>query len=110
MTYIDTLMGFFAPRVAVSLGLVTSVGIDKINMASNVAIGPNPATDNITVYNNWDNNELRQIEVRNLNGQLMFTAPFEGKQQTLELNLPTGLYIMNMEFENGTGSKKFMVN
>lgn len=110
MTYIDTLIGFFAPRVAVSLGLVTSVGIDKINMASNVAIGPNPATDNITVYNNWDNNDLRQVEVRNMNGQLMFTAPFEGKQQTLNLQLPAGLYIMNMTFENGTGSKKFMVN
>ena len=110
MTYLDTLIGFFAPRVAVSLGLVESVGIDKINMASNVAIGPNPATNQVTVFNNWDNNDLRNIEIRNLNGQLLQSVPFAGKQQTIELSLPTGLYIMNMEFERGTGSKKFMVN
>ncbi len=110
MTYIDTLLGFFAPRVAVSLGLVQSVGIDKMNMASNVAIGPNPATDNITVFNNWDNNELRKIEIRNTNGQLIKSVPFNGKQQNIELSVPTGIYIMNMEFERGTGSKKFLVN
>ena len=110
MTYIDTLLGYFAPRVAVSLGLVQSVGIDNINMASNVAIGPNPATNQVTVFNNWDNNELRTIEIRNLNGQLLQRVPFEGKQQNIELSLPTGLYIMHMEFERGTGSKKFMVN
>ena len=110
MTYIDTLIGFFAPRVAVSLGLVQSVGIDNINMASNVAIGPNPATNQVTVFNNWDNNELRNIEIRNLNGQLLQRVTFAGKQQSIELSLPTGLYIMNMEFERGTGSKKFLVN
>ena len=83
MTYIDTLIGFFAPRVAVSLGLVQSVGIDNINMASNVAIGPNPATNQVTVFNNWDNNELRNIEIRNLNGQLLQRVPFAGKQQSI---------------------------
>jgi hypothetical protein len=81
-----------------------------MNMGSNVAIGPNPATDNITVFNNWENNALRNIEIRNLNGQLVKSVPFNGKQQTIELALPTGLYIMNMEFERGTGSKKFLVN
>jgi hypothetical protein len=110
MKYIDTLVGYFAPRIAVSLGLVTSVGIDNMNMGSNVAIGPNPATDNVTVFNNWENNALRNIEIRNLNGQLVKSVPFSGKQQTIELALPTGLYIMNMEFERGTGSKKFLVN
>jgi hypothetical protein len=110
MTYIDSIVGFVAPRVAVSLGLVSSVGIDKINLASNVAIGPNPASNNINVYNNWDNNDLRKVEIRNLNGQLMHTFDIDSKMQNLPLNLNPGLYIMNMQFDRGTGSKKFMVN
>jgi len=109
MTYIDSVVGYIAPRVAVSLGLVDAVGINKVNLGSNVALGPVPAKDELFIYNNWDNSELESIEIRNLNGQVVYTQDIHAKHTKLALNLPTGMYVMHMQFNNGVGSKKFVV-
>ncbi len=109
MTYLDSVVGYIAPRVAVSLGLVDAVGINEINLGSNVAIGPVPAKNELFIYNNWDNSELQSIEIRNLNGQVVLTQKINSKKSKLNLNLPTGLYVMQMQFNNGVGTKKFIV-
>ena len=109
MTYLDSVVGYIAPRVAVSLGLVDAVGINKVNLGSNVALGPVPAKDELFIYNNWDNSDLESIEIRNLNGQVVYTQDIHAKHTKLALNLPTGMYVMHMQFNNGVGSKKFVV-
>jgi hypothetical protein len=68
-----------------------------------------PAKDELFIYNNWDNSDLESIEIRNLNGQVVYTQDIHAKHTKLALNLPTGMYVMHMQFNNGVGSKKFVV-
>jgi hypothetical protein len=109
MKFVDTLQGYLAPRIAVSLGLVDRVGISETNMATNVTIAPNPTKNHIIVHNNWDNNNLKSIKVFSINGQFITALNVTGAHNEFDLNLPNGLYLLSMEFDNGIGTKKLVI-
>ncbi len=109
MLFIDTLQRYFSPRIAVTLGLVDKVGIDNVNLATNVTVAPNPTEGRLVVHNNWKNNDLTQLQVLNLNGQVIKNLTVNGNHNEYQLDLPAGIYVVSMTFENGVGSSKLIV-
>lgn len=109
LTHIDTLQHYFAPRIAVSLGLVASVGVENTNLGSNVTIAPNPAKNHLIIHNNWDNNQLNTASIYDMNGRMVQKLVVTGNHNVYNLNLPAGLYVVQMQFDNGTGTKKLVI-
>jgi hypothetical protein len=109
LLFVDSLQRYFSPRMAVAMGLVESVGINKINWASNVTVAPNPAKNHLTLHNNWENNNLLSAEIRNINGQKVRSLNVTGNHNEYTLDLPAGIYMISMQFENGMGATKLMV-
>ncbi len=109
LLFVDSLQRYFSPRMAVAMGLVESVGINKINWASNVTVAPNPAKNHLTLHNNWENNNLLSAEIRNINGQKVRSLNITGNHNEYTLDLPAGIYMISMQFENGMGATKLVV-
>jgi len=109
MLHIDTLQHFLAPRIAVTLGLVASVGVEDKNLGSNVTIAPNPTKNHLVIHNNWENNQLRTAQIFDMNGRMVQKLVVTGNHNVYNLNLPTGLYVVQMQFDNGTGTKKLII-
>lgn len=109
LKFIDTLSGYIAPRVAVTLGLVASVGIENVDLASNVTVYPNPAHGKVVIHNNWDNRTLQQIVIRDINGKTIKTSTVYNNHIVEKLDMPAGLYIVEMQFNNGVGTTRLIV-
>ncbi len=107
--FIDSLQRYFAPRIAVTLGLVDKVGIDNVNLATNVTVAPNPTEGRLVLHNNWENNNLTQVSILNLSGQVVQKLTVNGNHNEYQLELPAGIYMISMTFENGVGSAKLVV-
>ena len=109
LTFIDTLMGYIAPRVAVTLGLQTSVGVENVNLASNVTVYPNPAHGQVIIHNNWDNRTLEQVIFRDINGKTIKSTAVHHNHIVEKLDMPAGIYIVEMQFNNGVGTTRLVV-
>ncbi len=110
MKYVDSVMGYMAPRIAVSLGLVASVGIEEANLGSNVTLAPNPAQNQLIIHNNWENRVLTGATLVDLNGRVVREFNVNGIHNVYELNVPAGIYVVQMQFNDGVGSRKLMVD
>ncbi|TNE48172.1 MAG: T9SS type A sorting domain-containing protein [Bacteroidetes bacterium] len=108
-TYIDTIIGFFAPRACVALNLgcqfVKTKEVDPI--AVGLQVSPVPAVDEM---NFTANEPIRHIYVYDLNGRLVkahtsvdatnFTMPRHALQN--------GLYIAEIRFDGGFVKRKIV--
>lgn len=110
MRYVDSLQGYFAPRIAVSLGLVASVGVNNQDLASNVTVYPNPSSGQLLIHNNWTNRNLQRADLVDLNGRTVKSFNLTGNHNVLNLNVPSGMYMLRMTFNDGIGVQKLMVN
>jgi hypothetical protein len=110
MKYVDSVMGYMAPRIAVTLGLVASVGIENTNLATNVTLAPNPTKNQLIIHNNWDNRTLVAASLVDINGKVVREFAINGNHNVYELNVPTGIYVVRMQFNDGVGSSKLMVD
>lgn len=111
-TYIDTIMGYFAPRACVALGLncdFASSTKDLVDANVNLKMSPNPATVevNITVSNETP---IRSFYVYDITGKVVRainninTSNVVLKRESLQ----NGLYLIRMNFDNGTLTKKII--
>lgn len=109
MRYVDSLVGYVAPRLAVTLGLQSAVNTFNVDYSNNVTLAPNPAHNQLTILNNMANNPLTKVVITDMNGRTVKTSAISSNQSTLSLNLPAGLYLVQMQFTNGTGVKKLVI-
>lgn len=109
LLYIDTVGGYLAPRIAVSLGLVTSAGINKLDLGSNVTIAPVPAIDQLIIHNNWSNHELQNVQLTDVTGRVVMTSQVNQAHHIMPLNVPSGIYYVNMQFNDGMAVRKIVV-
>ena len=96
MTFIDTIVMYSAPRLMCALNLPNSpctVNVDE-NVASTFNVYPNPNHGTFTVQMAQG---LEQVRVMNSVGQVvnMFNAQ-SAKQFEVAMNLPTGLYFVEV--------------
>jgi PKD repeat protein len=85
---------------------IYGVGINELNQNS-VNVFPNPATDNITVQ---ANSNIKQIYIYNVTGQLVINQTVNTKKITLSVSgLSTGVYSLKAILDNGTFTKKIVI-
>jgi hypothetical protein len=113
--YIDTIMQYFLPRACLALDL----GCDLSNLISSTAnlqaadiklqLMPNPAQD--AVYLNTDAEfTMNSIQVFDINGRLVRNYPkVQAHSFTIERgNLPPGMYVARLWFDQGIAAQKFI--
>ena len=96
-----------------SLGLVT---FDPVNcgflsvdesLINQLVIYPNPSEGQF----NLDNNNLfKQMNVYSINGQLIMKKPLEIGSNEMNLDLSSGIYILELEGEQAKAIKKLVIN
>lgn len=110
--YIDTIMGYMNPRIvcALQLGPCSLVGIDENDpIAVGVAMFPNPAHDVIRI--NSAKETIRMIEVYDINGRRVRAENVENTSYTLHRqNLKAGAYFVTLTFDQGTVTRKLMLD
>lgn len=111
-TYIDTIVGYFAPRACVALGLncdFNSSVNDLTDANVNLQMAPNPATTDVNIsvsdatpVRSWSVFDISGRMVRN-NAQANATS-FVIRRE----NLKNGMYLVRMQFDKGTLTKKLI--
>jgi acetyl esterase/lipase len=107
--YIDSTLGYFCPRIVNGLGLPgNTVGIQSNSIDANVSLYPNPAKNIVTI--NTEKNIL-SIEIYHINGSLILRKEKINNNRFIlnKLNLSSGLYIVDVQLEEGVVSRKLII-
>ena len=64
----------------------------------------------VVIHNNWDNRTLVAASLVDINGKVVREFAINGNHNVYELNVPTGIYVVRMQFNDGVGSSKLMVD
>ncbi|MBK8053900.1 MAG: T9SS type A sorting domain-containing protein [Saprospiraceae bacterium] len=106
--YIDTILGYFAPRACVALKLnCWSASTSVTDAQVNLKLAPNPATSeiNITVA---DNKPVKSYAIYDISGRMLrnmndVNSSFVAVRRE---NLQDGMYLIQLRFEEGVLTKK----
>jgi hypothetical protein len=79
-----------------------NVGIEKIEIAENISIYPNPTRDMLYIVSDL---EIRQMEIYDVNGKLVKQI-VNPKQTVSIVELPEGIYMLQIQTDKGTAIKK----
>ncbi len=103
-TYLDSTINFLAPHVYSWLGIVTS----KVKSSQFIMnVYPNPASQFINIQT--INSGVYDIKIMNLSGQIVNQVQGNGNQFSINVeNLPSGLYLVNIQSQNQSQSIKFV--
>jgi hypothetical protein len=106
--FCDTIQGYLSPRLFRVL-VETPSALNEINVNS-VNIFPNPAKGVINFISNA-NNPITGVSFYTTTGQLIRQEGniASGTYTISDLNLPTGMYIVNVHFDNGITTKKVVI-
>ncbi len=110
-TTIDTLIGYFAPRACVALGLDCGLGLTNVRALSStnemVQIYPNPSTEVLILEANAP---IQSIAIYDLDGQLL-QSHNDIEQTSFRLyrhQFASGIYIAKVHFEHAIQAKKIV--
>ncbi|MCC7297856.1 MAG: T9SS type A sorting domain-containing protein [Bacteroidia bacterium] len=112
LKYIDTVLGYTMPRVALCLGLwngASYLSTDAIDLTGYVTVSPNPATTSVNISHNVAGNALTAVTLTDLNGREISTYSTSGNNFNMPLNVKPGIYLIQMGFEQGRAVKKIVV-
>ena len=106
--YLDTILNYASVRIATSLSL--GIGLDEHSLAGKVELFPNPVNEVLRISLNEELN-LQSVDVMDLTGRMIRNIPLQEGQTEVELSdLTTGAYIIRLEAEEGTLTKKILKN
>jgi len=108
LSYNDTIQGYLSPRLYRVL-VETPSSLEDIE-ESNVSIFPNP-TNGVINFVSSTNNLINGISFYTTTGQLVKETGniASGTYTVNDLNLPVGMYIVNVHFNNGITTKKVVI-
>lgn len=115
LSYIDTIMTFYAPRACFALGLsecVNKVATKDIDDATvNLTISPNPATTDLTISVGAEN-PIRSYSIYDISGKnIRLAKDVNATNVNVKRDgLSDGMYIIRMQFDKGILSKKIIFN
>jgi hypothetical protein len=109
-TYIDTIIGYYAPRACVTLGLNCqfTISTDEISAFEvGLDVAPVPAIDQVRFNAEAP---IRHILVYDLSGRVVKSiAAIDQNNYVLERNgLPNGLYVAEVRFDQGFVKRKLI--
>ena len=107
--YIDSIMGYFAPRAVAALGLqevVSSVPVLS-DQEVGLQLAPNPASQFVTIQSNAKN-PILGVQLFDLKGSVVGgSANIKDQYYRLNRNnLPRGIYMAKIRFDKGILTKK----
>jgi len=86
-------------------GPVTDVSEDAENTLS---VFPNPSSGTFTVYNSKAGDY--ELEVYNSLGEMVLRQTKNGVQEIVKLDVPAGIYFLNIKYENSISTSKLVVS
>jgi hypothetical protein len=87
--------------------VINNVGLEENNLNFSVQLYPNPTEDILTIEVFGAN--LQQLIVTDLNGKILSKQPAFGNTNNLNVkNLSAGVYLVNIETENGVLVRRFV--
>jgi hypothetical protein len=107
--YIDTILGYMCPRIALINGDITieSLSVNQTLPATAAAVYPNPATSEVTVSIDT-RYTVKAINVIDITGRVVLTAN-ASSTATLDLNgLQSGYYFIHVSTDQGMVSTKLI--
>ena len=115
MTYVDSILGYFAPRACLALDLGCDiseyVGTNEIIKGESVGlnIAPNPATSEIYLKT-FEDKPMLDVFLFDMSGRMMETY-IDIRQNNLIIergDLPRGMYTVRIRFEEGMAVQKIV--
>ncbi len=82
-----------------------AVGVDEISLAE-IALYPNPSYGSIKVHSN---EIVESIQITDLTGNIVTSVKVNSRNPQLKLDLNPGLYIIKVQTEKGSISKKLSI-
>ncbi len=110
VAFIDTIQGYLSPRLYRVLFEV-GVGVDEAtDLSDEVNVYPNPTSSVINIAAKG-NRTLQAVRIYSTTGQLVReVANIKAAQyQINDADLPTGLYMLNIQFAEGIATKKLVI-
>ena len=108
--YIDTIVGYFAPRAYEALNLIVTSTEDLLTESEvQVDIAPNPATKSVFIRTAAED-VIENVVLYNLSGKVVRVfSEVKANELMIERNsLPPGIYMAKIGLENGVLTKKIM--
>ncbi|MDH3243389.1 MAG: T9SS type A sorting domain-containing protein [Saprospiraceae bacterium] len=109
--YIDTIVGYYAPRAFAALGLGTSTDVTNLDRTEvGFSVGPNPSAGLLRMQSDSKNPMLR-ARIVDITGKTVWyhhqlnVSQYEVNHQ----GLSPGMYILEVGFDEGTVVEKIMV-
>ena len=114
--YMDTVMGYLTPRLAVALDLPTSIwpsGVNNLLDESNVSVFPNPSNNRMMIeYVGTDVKPIKEIKVMDISGRIVksFQNVNSTQFEIQKEDLSSGLYLLQIKVGDRFANKKIVFN
>ncbi|NQV02236.1 MAG: T9SS type A sorting domain-containing protein [Bacteroidia bacterium] len=87
-----------------------SVGLEYLPGTADISIFPNPASSQLHVYFNHDQNHAAEMSIIDLTGKTVLTGQFLNKQNTIRLDkFAKGVYFLRLQTGSESSIHKFVV-
>lgn len=106
MAYIDTVMGFFIPRITTEMNLISLEENNLVN--SSLRVYPNPAHDVLNIQSKDADVKVMSAKITNINGQTIREFSLNDQSQVDISELTAGAYLLHVETSEGVGVQKIM--
>jgi acetyl esterase/lipase len=113
-TYIDTIMGYFAPRAYQELNLApdSTLAVTLLDKSAvSLTVSPNPSYGLLTLQSHPDY-EMKSMRILDVTGKTVFVQPrVNASQLQIEHNhLTAGTYLVEIRFEKGIVTEKVLLH
>ncbi|MDX1909257.1 MAG: T9SS type A sorting domain-containing protein [Bacteroidia bacterium] len=109
-TYIDSVIGYLAPRMYAALDLsATSLEDDLLNQG--ISLYPNPAADAFVISNEMAANPIREVYLQDMTGRVVIrkSGLSLDDQEINVRDLPGGVYLVTIQAEKGRVTRKVVI-
>ncbi len=110
--YLDSIIGFFAPRAVITLGINTDVAVQNVEPTkASFAVSPNPARSAVTIETVGEEYRMKSIQIFDLSGREVKSIRNidTNRKEVNNLDLPSGMYIVKARLDKGIVSQKLIV-
>ncbi|NUM31611.1 MAG: T9SS type A sorting domain-containing protein [Bacteroidetes bacterium] len=107
--YQDTILGFVSPRFALVMGYLTAAQLStKAPKLAEVKIYPNPASNNVNISYRGI---INYITITDLSGKTVYSTNVNDNFVSIStLSLKTGLYLVNINTNDGSATQKLLID